>query len=371
MTCKRLSNIIWRWALPAGITVVVVLLASFSRFRLHVHRSSQRVQVSPETMPNSTTFAIKPYPHLNIIQYSGYRTGSTYLSQFFNHHAGVFYVFEPEKINDSKRETLMPQILDALYRCDLNYSGPIGSIKPYWLRGVFCRLNPPTGGCIRTLPASSKRCKGSKIRVVKLILLPKLSQTESFLRRGVRIVHTVRDPRGMIDSLHAIRECKSMESTMKCSRDYCQRILVDLDFIHRLRDIYGDQIRQLYTLLRYEDFAIEAVENMEKLYQFLGVKPDKFTYKWAWTNKNKSDIQKTRSERPKKYLTYSTFRSNPAATSQAWRLRVTLEMVQNIQRGEACRKVMALLNYRMYDHNSTLLDMNNPSVNPFNINDIF
>ena len=372
MTSKRLANTSCCWALTAGITVAVVLITRLGQFKIHVRRSLHCVHLRSETMWNSATLATKPYPNLNILQYSGHRTGSTYLSQFFNHHADVFYVFEPEKVHDSKREVLMPQILDALYRCDLNSSGPLRSINPTWLRNsVFCRLYPPIGGCMPTLPASSKRCKQSTIRVVKLIMLPKLSLMESFLRRGVRVVHTVRDPRGNVDSLNHIGACKGREKTKNCSRNYCQMILQDLDFIRQLLVNHGDHIRQLYTLIRYEDFAIEAVENMQKLYQFLGVKPDEFTIKWAKENKDKSNIQNTRSQRPSGDLTYSTTRSNPAATSQAWRLRMTLEMVQHIQQEEACRKVMSFLNYRMYENKSSMLDMNYASVTPFDISNLF
>ena len=371
MVGKRSIRSTLRRTFPGAIFVLIVMVITLIPFTMRAHYSLLRVRVLFSNIRNSNlseSFVSKPYPRINILQYSGYRTGSSYISQFFNQHLGVFYAFEPEQVPNSKREILMPKILEALYNCNLNRSGPLGSIDPTWLsKDVFCHLSPPTGGCT----SAQKRCKHSDIRVVKLIALPKLSLTESLLRRGVRVVHTVRDPRGTIDSLHGIGECKGMERMVNCSRDYCQRILSDLDFIHRLRDIYGDQILQLYLLVRYEDFAIEAVHNMEKLYQFLGVKPDNHTLKWARRNTAKSIVSGAGSHKRSTSQAYTTYRSNPAATSQAWRTRINWETVKFIQQNDACRKVLDLLHYRIYNDNTALLNINNTSSTEFDMSNIF
>ena len=396
MIVKRSIHRFYRRTFPVAIVVTVVVVITLTRLKLRAQRALPRAQVISDNIrnhdisdthgialpnvsygktlskTNKTHFVSETYPHINILQYSGYRTGSTFISLFLNQHRGVFYAFEPEKVPDSKREILTPQILDALYSCDLNPSGPLSNINRIWLhRDVFCHLKPPTEECTPSLPSAQKRCERSEIRVVKLIALPKLSLTESLLRRGVRVVHTVRDPRGTIDSLHGIGECKGMESTTNCSQDYCERILQDLDFIHRLRDIYGDQILQLYLLVRYEDFAIEAVQNMKKLYHFLGVQPDIHTRKWAKETKAKSSLKDAGPQRHDPRLAYNIYRFNPAATSQAWRFRMTWETIQSIQQQDACRKVMDILQYRIYNDITALLNMDASSSADFNMSNLF
>ena len=161
------------------------------------------------------------------------------------------------------------------------------------------------------------------------------------MAEGVKVIHLIRDPRGVIASQdrHILQCSKKFKQDYYPERvdNFCQTGLDDLNFI----DSYAH--KKNYHLVRYEDLAFFPVEEGHLLYEYIDIKlsPDVLDWMKNISPGNKLPWKGQRVERIKDL--YTTKRANSAFAFQAWRERITNTKLHVIQ--GLCRDFMNKTGY--------------------------
>lgn len=181
------------------------------------------------------------------------------------------------------------------------------------------------------------------------------------MKDGVKVIHLVRDPRGMLRSRQPFAE----QDTQNSTQEYCDQHLKDLEYIRGLSDVYPHQMQSSIHIIRYEDLAINPMSNLQRIYKFLGVDPDGHVTAWVKeVERNNTNIAPIipdsgrrsalnalqQGERIK-----SSNRHNPAFTAQAWRKTLSLEDVSSLQ--NVCSRFLHEFGYNLFSDIDTLRDI--------------
>ena len=196
-------------------------------------------------------------------------------------------------------------------------------------------------------------CKSKPNQAVKVIRVRSIKYLEPLMRRGVKVIQLIRDPRGTFQSRLHLAPVGDRTDNI---RGYCNNISDDLDHLRRLYKKYGDDVQKSIFYVRYEDMTSRPISYLYELYNFLGIKPDENVLKWA------EDIQKqnvigglTKSQIDSiQQGQISTHRDNPTYTAHAWRENMESEWLGRVQ--EICGRFMKDFHYVPF---ATVMDMKN------------
>ncbi|KAL5258743.1 hypothetical protein ACHWQZ_G009258 [Mnemiopsis leidyi] len=177
-----------------------------------------KVPRSPEHVSSHVTDGKKK---LFVLIVAGFRTGSTLLGQFFNQNDKIFYIFEPlhqnilwghrPEIPGSTSSTPLPD-LQLLYLHHLLDSCSIFSYTEFrrQMSKVSCGTEEENQARYGSrecgeLPPNfmSGLCREHDIIVLKTIRIRDLRVLQNVLKVGghdVKVIHLLRDPRGVINS---------------------------------------------------------------------------------------------------------------------------------------------------------------------------
>ncbi|XP_077993975.1 carbohydrate sulfotransferase 1-like [Glandiceps talaboti] len=229
---------------------------------------------------------------LNILVFARKRTGSTMTGQFFSKHPNNFFFYEPGRIvaqhfsgigteNWEKLEDFRPQLLcflDGIYSCNFtNHEHlllDLNNTSLYTNRGEY-------PGSTLTIGSITRYCKSKKNVVTKVLRLYDIFLAAPLLRKhDVKVIHLIRDPRGMIKSRELFRKTTKnssipgelhMNQNMKNEvKDYCRWI----DTNYLVSRNAPDWFRKNYMLIRYEDIVERPLIFVTKLYEFVGLPID-------------------------------------------------------------------------------------------------
>ena len=310
--------------------------------------------------------------------FTRYRSGSSFVGDLFSHHDDVYYIFEPFIITKQLSNMTYADIsanserdLDRIFACDFRrlfskyrmYPPANRTLfKALWRR-VFCtvdghanpgyvmtnidpvctRLNYQTPMVTRDL------CKLHRHIVVKTICLRNMSVISHLLRKQIKVIHLIRDPRGQLGSMISLKISKAhgavniSDFTLEWLQVQAARICRDLDnTLSQARELFTRMpfLRSNYILMRYEDIALSPLRETKDMYEFLGLEMTEKVVAWIKMSTTESV-----------HGVYSTQRnSRQAATS--WRRKLPLAFVKVIQ--ENCSDVLRLLGYNNIDTESDL-----------------
>lgn len=160
-----------------------------------------------------------------LIIYTRYRSGSSFTSEFFGQHPYVFFTFEPLIFlgQDPKWDLdgYLGRILNCSFTDILNELGKRqgeSDMVDFWLRRVFCYdfYKKPAfeGNCyMEDMVASMQEiCSGHPYVVTKIIRLSSLRSLVGLMKEGFKVLHLVRDPRGIINSRLQVEETKKKKA---------------------------------------------------------------------------------------------------------------------------------------------------------------
>jgi hypothetical protein len=162
---------------------------------------------------------------------------------------------------------------------------------------------------------------------------------------NMKIIHLVRDPRGIMNSrlnIHMASEpnLKSLVST------HCTTVEEDLEFSETIMSIYSHRLK----ILHYEDLAVNTIKTARALFQFSGLKLFSPVIKF---------INKQTHSRHGDLSSYSTERANSSKTASKWRSQIKLNVSNFIY--DMCLKSNQILGYLPLTTNEGLRDLNFPS----------
>lgn len=319
--------------------------------------------------------ALKPAPKkdnpVRVLIVTNRRSGSSFLGQILNQNPGIFFNFEPLKLLEQKpgiyanqsvflslllscKFKQMPFLMDFYNKERLHRSGSLAFSSP-----PLCTLSVPVNStnvrqCDKLHPTfAASVCARYSHTAAKLIRLYDISSLERLVTRNnlnLKIIHLVRDPRGILSSRSAAeKRTLNVDKGLEGEAGYlCRRIKSNLG----LASSRPPWLEGRYMLVRYEDIAYDPEKWANQVYKFagLGTVPSE-VLSWIRTNTN---VESTN--------VYSTSR-NSKATAEAWRKAISFPVAKRI--GEVCKDVLSLLKYQPLENKEELINMKRSVVNPW------
>ncbi|XP_043211998.1 carbohydrate sulfotransferase 1-like isoform X2 [Amphibalanus amphitrite] len=230
-------------------------------------------------------------PRLVVVVSSAPRSGSSFLGQLMSSPRGALYFFEPfwfyKHLNNNK--TAAPYNYTAasdlynLFTCNLDALPPMFAERSH--RGFIWRKprvlkRDPTRAHLTSL------CLSTSIRVIKTIR-PRLANVLPLLERtdlDVRIIHLVRDPRAIHNSL--VSRGHAWPQRRRNATLLCEDIRDDL---RASQSINSDR----WTGVRYEDLVERPAEEARRLFEFLQLPLAKETLEFIRTHARSRDAPKS------------------------------------------------------------------------------
>ncbi|XP_047737864.1 carbohydrate sulfotransferase 5-like [Hyalella azteca] len=272
------------------------------------------------------------------------RSGSSFTSAILSNIPGTFTTIEPirTKIGHKSPEKYFTGIffkdyLVRLMQCKIDFDAafPIFYPKDYCLREKF------SGYLCASKEFSEYFCSKSRIHLLKIVSLRlKLAQSllEEELNFDIRIIHLVRDPRGMLSSSKGI----IVNDNLLDPEYICENLREDIAVGQQISKNYPNR----YKLVRYEDLAALPVSFTKEMLNFLQERP---TIK-VLTALNKLTNSFSVVLNTAKYSVTKYSKSKP----NEWRKYLNFSEVMNIQ--NVCGDVIAQLKYRLFSDENEYVD---------------
>ena len=159
---------------------------------------------------------------------------------------------------------------ESIYKCNFSYStfrpGHGSYAQMELKRCLLTKRSNKTVVCYNTM---RNKCLTSKLRVIKTVRMS-MRQTEYLLERirNLKIVHLIRDPRGIIKS-RAGEEFlgKENKERLLSSREICKTFMADIYAADILKKKFPERIKRFL----YEDIAVNTSRSVQELYDFIGL----------------------------------------------------------------------------------------------------
>ena len=340
-----------------------------------------------------------------VLLFADFRTGSTFIGQIFNRNPNMFYMFEPVWVFRCLRqfgaefhhyENTTVKLLERIFRCEFSeqfascfFNFAVGVYYTDFLHLIleksfkFDRYFSP-GEILRKL------CLKYKGNVAIKTIRSKMEDIVGILKQDsdVKVIHLVRDPRGVINSRRLIlltpKERAEYKKYLRGELDVRPYIpsLTDCGFFqspnpkatldsqninkycHQLQNnikvIIKDRIllRNRYKLVRYEDFAAEPGRITDEIYSFLGSSTPRDVKRWLKLNTNASDAKSDDNSN-------MGLAKNSLATAIKWRLYFSKEELFQVQ--AVCADIMKVLGYRLFAKENSLIDLNVSAIVPHSL----
>lgn len=331
----------------------------------------------------------------NIIIVSHGRSGSTITGDMFNHHPSVFYLHEPlqtvERISQFQKErktspddpdygSLMSEVLNGIFRC--NFSRPVVEDLEHFYRHPS---HPRASHAIASPPlcpyeindsrwdpslcppltsgSLGKVCRDNYKMTVAKILLSRITgasikhilESCSSAKVDCKIIFLVRDPRAVIASSRSVNFFKdsvrdvSRANLRAYSFTNCKQTEENLALVESL----SFRWRKRIMIQRYEDFAMDPLRGLSRLYDFAGLSVPEDVKTWLdKTTHPSSDHEELRSACRGYHPAFCTVDESTVAVNR-WRWKVPLIDIDIMER--YCRDLMQIMGYRPVDRSHELL----------------
>ncbi|KAL1473430.1 hypothetical protein MTO96_038680 [Rhipicephalus appendiculatus] len=181
-------------------------------------------------------------------------------------------------------------------------------------------------------------CRRSPVQVVKVTRLSVVQvlqwlRLNAPLRKNLKVVYLVRDPRGIISSRSVMSWCRK-SATCKDASSLCREMNEDLDAFEELREL----LPEATVRVRYEDVAKSPVRDSKALFRALHLDFSAGVTDFLGTHTAVNDTKVLRNP-------YSTFRQS-SATAFRWTKRLSWDRVKEIQ--AACSSILKRLGYKVF-----------------------
>nr|XP_039268403.1 carbohydrate sulfotransferase 1-like [Styela clava] len=358
------------------LTVLIVIFSISFVVQMYIYSVGNYIKSKPMKYARRLQ---RNTPTRGVLIVTNYRSGSSFVGELFNQHPNVFYTYEPLVPVDLQNMTSIVDTLRSTLSCNFrNLIEDNSEIDKLKWTGQKCVMN---NICFRTrtkelcserfcaAPISCAKCRrvethelnsiceSKAISATKVIRLRSLSILETLMqdkKMDLKILHLIRDPRGIASSRKKLNNYNDMVGT--CARMYNN---VNLSLIKQ-----PEWLKGRYKLIRYEDVAINPIKMVEKIYDFVGLDMTDSIRKWIHIN-TQGEIAISKDARLKKMFmrrrklirikyqqfkqlvlsdAYTTIRYSNA-TWQSWRKELNNSDTDAIQ--TQCKDVMKLFGYNL------------------------
>lgn len=392
---KRIALRLLLAAMPA-----VVLLVRFhaahrensSQYLQQKDRGQERVELQGRENSQTRESVNSKQPRRNILIVAHGRSGSTITGDIFNHHPSVFHLHEPlqtvERIfrnlavthTNERYASLMVDVLSNVLRC--NFSKPVLEDfdqfyrEPSHPRVSHAIASPPLCPYEMTDPrwdpklcppmtseSLEKTCREKYVVTVAKILISRIAENniKNILTAcnssdvDCKIIFLVRDPRAVIPSSRSVgffSDSGSKNGIKLFSYEKCKQTKESLVFLKNLPLRW----RRNIMIQRYEDFAMNPLKVLPRLYNFAGL-PVLDSVK-TWLNKTTHPAQNREEMTMGVHPAFFTVDDASAAVNR-WRWKVDLYDIDIIE--HYCKHVMQMMGYVPVDMSYELMaDISTP-----------
>lgn len=372
-TKKALSRITPAGVLRPGVVTstsisVVRAPAAFRHFVIHQKASvtrpamnrfkplllSRMLKMFDRTLAHYPTVPANKVQRVIVVTY--FRAGSTFVGDILSSTPRTFYHFEPlhmfskDARLDGSAASNASGLIGHLLRCDFqrvqHYVRWASDKKFLFRRNHFlwalCGGQHPV--CFKP-DYVSKVCARAPAQVMKVTRLH-MSQVRDWLHSNpdiagsVKILHLVRDPRGILASRRLLDWCNESKS---CAHQdtLCSELRADLDTFEELQRTFPNSTYRL----RYEDVSLDPKKEALKMFDALGLNYTVYVSNFLKTH--------TRARKADALDPYST-RRNSSTVAFQWRTKLNYEDIADIQR--SCSDVLLRLGYKTITSENELLD---------------
>lgn len=223
--------------------------------------------------------------------------------------------------------------MEDLFRCRLQqhklqvllprkHSVAVMSVIP------FCKSRPGFDTCMKKLQTLCYQSRSIILKTIRfsMELMPRLLKKFP----GLKIVHLLRDPRGIIDSRRRGGFLRNIGKAQS-SKSLCTLIRKNVQYSKTLQKRFPNRI----TTVLYEDIAKNPMDLSNKLYRNLDLEYSDNFKEWIFNHTSAGSPNNSY---------YGTVRSNSSKTSQSWRKRLSFKDVKIIE--DECGDVIDLLGFR-------------------------
>lgn len=328
--------------------------------------------ISPEHEHQSTSKTNEQslqYPkRINIIIISFPRSGSSFLGEIFNQHSHVFYLFEPLhtvqksltqhsglefNFSSPSYQKKAFQFFDDMVNCNfdsgifIRYLVPGDRERSLVLNSPpFCVKNEKSTVCYKITSQHLKTvCKNNYSVFAAKILTHRLpishdEWNKNFLQScssngasECKIIHLVRDPRAVVESLRNLNFFRQLNESEREFSWYVEKICHQIEVDVKIGKFLSTVLADGYKLIRFEDLALTPLLVVSELYHFTGIEMLDSIKKWlrkATTSQNADP--------------YSTSRVSKQVGSK-WKTNMSPEKVKIVE--SLCGRLMKKLNYTL------------------------
>ncbi|XP_064113496.1 carbohydrate sulfotransferase 1-like [Macrobrachium nipponense] len=282
------------------------------------------------------------------------RSGSSFVAHLLTQSPTTFYTEEPAReffgqdsvsARDQGRDVL--DILRDILLCNF-------SIRPHYfakrISGTHFHNRDNIKLCLSVNslcwdPATdSALCSAANVHLLRLVAVD-LGDLSPLLKErdlNLKIVHLVRDPRGVVASRHRlIEDVPSLGEDLTNVTAICGRYSRDLNESSIIAKDYPNR----YTLLRYEDMTKRTEINARQMHHFLGI---------PYTNLVARHVaDHALGLVPEDSHPYGLSRNGTAAPFR-WRRAMPFHLVKTVQ--DECSRVLHAYGYRVFRSESELRD---------------
>ncbi|KAL4004123.1 alkylated DNA repair protein [Sarotherodon galilaeus] len=329
---------------------------------------------------------------VHVLLLSSWRSGSSFMGQVFSQHPSVFYIMEPgwhvwTKLQKNGARALRMAVRDllrSLFQCDFSvmesYLPENHNVSSLFMwshsRALcsppVCPLTPRNEFTCPLMPRNQlinkthclQNCKPRDLKIVeqvcgfyshvvyKEVRIFELESLYPLLQDpnlDLRIIHLVRDPRGVMRSKEEVAgyfvrdnaivlEQKPINET-KVQYQVMQEICRSHLLINKRAVLKPPPfLKGRYKLVRYEDVTRNPLKEIKSLYQFVGLEMTTQLATWIYQvthGKGKGSVKEA----------FDITSRSATDISQAWRTMLPHNTVKQVQ--EVCEEAMSYLGYRM------------------------
>ena len=268
---------------------------------------------------------------------SDYRSGSSLLGEMFNQNNDVYYLFEPLKDFDL---TKTKSFLEDLLTCNPPKWGIQRRNRQSGCGQESTVFKNQVSACLRKKNHFAE-CRKYPILAAKFIRIRSIEKLHEYGvldHVNVFVIHSIRDPRGTINSRLAydkvfyngksvLRSDVTPEIVAEMGQALCERYYND--------SIYGDTLKEKYLRINYEDMCDDPAKNIQQAYTHIGLKPPQRVFNWFSEHTHAASIS---ADEDKMGLNRDS-----KLTAVRWRQELGQEYICAIER--SCRPLFDYMGY--------------------------
>jgi hypothetical protein len=272
-----------------------------------------------------------------------WRSGSTFLGDIIKSIPGVFYSFEPLLYFDHPLGS-KTELIQSLFHCRFSHDYLQSTNGLTGLPNDMQRNKRVWDECSyynRTLCHDPEfvgnLCSNFPIHLIKTVRLrvkelSALIENDPLITKEWKIIHLIRDPRGIMASRAGLGWCQVNPACNNVSR-LCAELEDDVKLTEGLVKRYPNR----HYLLKFEDLTSNVEMETDKLFRFLEM-PVTVSTKAFLDSHTKSNDQKMKED----FLDFehSTIRKSDAVANE-WKTKMTKKYIDNIT--EICEPVLKML----------------------------